>query len=112
MEWLNKFTEALKVLLAFREAFALIAGTIIAIFGTQIAKFQITNMLNRRRILLCTIPLGFLPTYIIWPPEYGWEIRAVMGVLVGVTAPAVYKVCIWLIALKWPNFAARRSAGL
>lgn len=112
MEWLNKFTEALKVLLAFREAFALIAGTIIAIAGTQYIKFQFTDMLNRRRIVLCTLPLGFLPCYIIWPAEYGWQIRTVMGLLVGFSAPLVYKAGIWLISLKWPEFAARRSADL
>lgn len=112
MEWLDKFTAALKVLLAFREAFALIAGTIIAIAGTQYLKHQITNILTRRRIVLLTLPLGFLPCYLIWPVEYGPEIRAVMGVLVGLTAPIIYKGAMWLIALKWPDFVARRSADL
>lgn len=112
MEWLDKATQGILSLIAHREVLAIALGLLISIGGTQYVKFQFTDHLTRLRLNLLALPLGAIPTFLIFPIEYGWQLRAVFAAAVGVSAPIAYKGVIWAIGLKWPQLADRASADL
>lgn len=112
MEWLDKATQAILSLIAHREVLAIALGILISLGGTQMVKMQFSDHLTRLRVTMLAFPLGFVPTFLIFPAQYGWQLRAMFGAAVGVCAPYIYKVAVWAIEKKWPNAANRISADL
>lgn len=112
MELLDKITAAILNLIAHREVLAIALGLVISLCGTQMVKVQFPDKLNRLRVNLLAVPLGFIPTYLIFPEAYGYELRVTFALAVGVSAPYVYKIAMWAIGKANPELAARFSADL
>lgn len=112
MELLDKITKGILNLIAHREVLALALGLLISLCGTQFVKVQFTDKVTRLRIALLALPLGAVPTFLIFPAEYGWQLRAVFGAAVGVCSPIAYKVIVWAIGKAKPDLAAKLSADL
>jgi len=84
---------------------AIFLGLVISLAGTQWIKFNLP-VPHRWLVRAVGLPLGMIPTWLIWPDQFGWA----WGLAVGFGAPWVYKGAVALISMKWPEFAARLSA--
>lgn len=109
---IDSILTALSSLLASPHAVAIFLGLIISWFGTQWLKFRLPlpptwNMRRRWMVRLASLPLGFLPTFLLWPglPRE----RAMWALGVGFAAPTAYRLVTAVLYRFWPDLERRLS---
>ncbi len=111
MNYLEKFIQAVNLLLREGAALSLILGYICAIGGTQFVKRLETVNLKKWGIRLwLALPLGFLGTVVTLPPEGRLGVRLFIALAVGLTAPLVYSVGVRVLFHFWPWLEPKLSA--
>lgn len=111
MEYLKSLIEAINLLLQEGAALSVLLGLVVAICGTQYVKKLEAFPSRKGPIRALALPLGFLATYFTWPVHEFNAIRVFVSIAVGLSAPVVYSTFVSLVAIKWPNFAAKMSAA-
>lgn len=103
----------LSTLLASPHAVAIFLGLIISWFGTQWMKFRLPlppvwSARRRWMVRLASLPLGFVPTFLMWPGVR--HERAMWALGVAFAAPTVYRLVTAVLYRFWPDLETRLSA--
>lgn len=110
MDWLQKAIDAVNLLLEEGAALSVLLGLSVAIFGTQYVKKLEAFPSKKWAIRGLALPLGFAATFSTWPIHELSAVRVFVALAVGLSAPVVYSSLVSLVAIRWPNFAAKMSA--
>lgn len=109
---INSILSSLSALLASPHAVAIFLGLIISWFGTQWLKFRLPlpdewNVRRRWMVRLASLPLGFMPTFLLWPGLV--RERALWALGVAFAAPTVYRLVTAILYRIWPDLENRLS---
>ena len=111
MEYLKSLIDAINLLLQEGAALSVLLGLVVAIGGTQYVKRLEAFPSKKWAIRGLALPLGFLATFFTWPIHQVSAVRIFVALSVGLISPFVYTSFVSLVAIKWPNFAAKMSAN-
>lgn len=109
---IEQITSALAAFLASAHAVAIFLGLVIAWFGTQWLKFRLPlpaacGVMRRWIVRLASFPLGFVPTFLLWPGSI--RERALWAVAVAFAAPTAYRLATAVLYRYWPELESRLS---
>lgn len=113
LDWLMGFvTKAVEN----RVFLAVVIGLVFALAVTQWLKFVLvkTKWLPDPEVWILkatALPLGAVPTIMVLPTDIELVVRILLGVVVGASAPYVYKVTTAILYRVWPQLEQRLSVN-
>ena len=106
----DSILQAFDTLLQHGFALSVAVGLVVSIAGTQYVKRLPWTTSNRWLIRAIALPLGFLPTYFMWPVHQFTAIRFFIALAVGLAAPLIYQGVTLALYYKWPQLEKHLSA--
>lgn len=110
---IDSIFSTLNTLLGSPHAVAIFLGLVISWFGTQWVKFRLPlpapwSVRRRWMVRLASLPLGFMPTFLLWPGAL--RERALWGLAVAFAAPTAYRLATAVLYRLWPDLEKRLSS--
>lgn len=114
MDIINAITAYIEGFATHRIALAVLIGLAVSLAGTQWLKFVFLRVARLPNptvlgIRAMALPLGAAATFVVLPHEMEWIVRAMIGLMVGLVAPYVYRLITAVLYRLWPDLEQRLS---